>query len=313
MELRPELYDKLKALKIEAYIYEDQNGGILTFRGPTWCVNPKTSIESFSQNFISDEHGAMKDFAAVPQMALASFFPDPDILDRKAMDRGGFQPVDPDTLVIHPDFKPNLGFNYFFGGDLSVRGDATGIALLYYDWINNKIVMPVNIRIASVSGERIDYAPIVQLIYNLRDRGFNIKKVAFDQFQSNSTILELNNHDIPADQLNYAETFVGNTQLQELINTDKFVYYNDQEEFIGEAKHLILKNSRRIDHPSYGPWKNRKDNWDAAVNAAVCAIDDYYKNGNITQNNTKVNNLMGKLLVNEDKFKPVDYDSINFF
>ena len=312
MELRPELEDKLKSLRMEAYLYQDNNGGILAFRGPTWTVNPKTPLESYRQEFITNEHGAMKDFAAQPQTALASFFPDPELLDRKAYPARPFQPIDPTTLVIHPDFKPCVGFNYFFGADLSVRGDATGIALVYYDWINNKIVMPMNIRIVSPNRERIDYKPIIQLIYNLKDRGFNIKKVAFDQFQSNSTILELCNHGFPAEQLNYATTFVGNTQLQELICTDRFEYYADQEEFIGEAKHLIIVNSRRIDHMSYGPWKNRKDNWDAAVNASVCAIDDYYKNGSLAQSNRTALNVIGRMVTETEKPKEIDYDKIDF-
>lgn len=298
MEIREELMDQLQSLEIEAFLYKDNTGSVLTFRGPTWCVNPKTSIESFADDFVSNEHGAMRDYAAIPGSALASFFVDPSILDRKATPRE-FVPINPETLAIDPRFQPILGFNYFFGGDLSVRGDATGIALVYYNWIENKIYMPINTQIKAAYGERIDYSRIVQLIYNLRDRGFNIKKVAFDQFQSNSTILELQSNGIPAEQLNYADTFVGNTQLQELIYTDKFEYYIDQEEFIGEAKHLIVKNSKRIDHPSSGPWKNRKDCWDAAVNASVCAIDDYYKSGNIAQSNMQTSALMDKLLVKE--------------
>ena len=87
MELRPELRDKLDSLTIEAYLYQDATGGVLTFRGPTWCVNPKTSIEAFSDDFVANEHGAMKDYAAMPGVALASFFTDPDILDRKAYTR----------------------------------------------------------------------------------------------------------------------------------------------------------------------------------------------------------------------------------
>ena len=310
MEMRPELYDKLSALEIEAYILKDTQGSVLTFRGPTWCVNPKTPLLSFSDDFIADEHGAMRDFAAVPGTALAAFFTDSELLDRKAMPRD-FNPIDPETLAIHPMFKPYVGFNYFFGADLSVRGDSTGICMVFYNWLENKIYMPVNVRITSRQGERIDYSRIVQLIYNLRDRGFNIKKVAFDQFQSNSTILELNQNDIPAEQLNYADTFVGCTQLQELIYTDRFVYYEDEEEFIGEAKHLIVVNSKRIDHPSSGPWKNRKDCWDAAVNASVCAIEDYYKNGSVAQNNMKVSGLVDKMLLREGR-RNEDLDDIRW-
>jgi phage terminase large subunit-like protein len=245
----------------------------------------------------------MRDFAAVPGTALAAFFPDPDLLDAKALERD-FIPVDPVTLVIHPEFRPVPGFSYFFGADLSTKHDATGLALTFYDWVNNRIVMPMNIRLKANPGEIVDYTPIKQLIFDLVARGFNIKKCAFDQYQSHQMILELNQKGIPAEKLNYSETFVGNTQLQGLINTDKFIFYKDQEEFIGEAKHLIVKNSKRIDHPSTGQWANRKDCWDAAVNASVCAIEDYYKNGNLTQDNLQTLSVGKYMLGNKPQRNP---------
>ena len=301
MKIRQELYDKLKSLEIEAYLYHDEDSGdTITFRGPTWCVNPKTSLESYSDDFVTDEHGAMKDYAALPGLAIDSFFGDPEVLTRNAHQRE-FDPVNVKTLTIDPRFRPLVGFNYFIGCDLSTGGgDATGIAMTFYDWVSNTIHMPINFRITTEKGEAIDYNRILQFIYELRDRGFNIKKVAFDQFQSHGPILDLNSNGINAEKLNYSETFPGCKQLQELILTEKFIYYADQEEFIGEAQHLIVKNSMRIDHPSTGPWKNRKDCWDAAVNASICAIEDYYKNGNIAQQNMQTSNLVDKLLSKHD-------------
>ena len=237
MEIREALYDKLKSLKIEAYVYDDgANGKVLTFRGPTWCVNPKTPLETFTDSFVQDEDGAMRDYAAVPGLAIDSFFKDPEIITRNALSREHWQPIDPITLEIDSEFRPIVGFNYFVGVDLSTGGgDATGIALVYYNFIDNKIVMPVNFRITADKGSFIDYAAINQMIYSLRDRGFNIKKVAFDQFQSHQTILEMNSNGIAAEKLNYSETFAGCSQLRELIQTGQFEYYLDQDEFIGEA------------------------------------------------------------------------------
>lgn len=297
MEIRPELYDKLKELRIEAYKYTGGNSGsIITFRGPTWCVNPKTPLETYTDEFIRDEHGAMKDYAALPGLAIDSFFSDPAVLDRNAIPRDKSL-VNETTLEIDPYFKPVLGFNYFVGIDLSTGGgDATGIALVYYNWVETKISMPVNFRMMAPKGEAIDYSRIMQFIYELRDRGFNIKKVAFDQYQSHGPILELNSNGIEAQKLNYSETLPGCKQLQELILTEKFEYYSDQTEFIGEAQHLIIKNSKRIDHPSSGPWANRKDCWDAAVNASICAMEDYYKNGSLAQENQAASNIVDHLL-----------------
>ena len=167
------------------------------------------------------------------------------------------------------------------------------------------IFLDFSLRITSRDGSRIDYAPIRQLIFALRDRGFNIKEAAFDQFQSNDSINILNQGGITTNQKDYATTFVGNTQLQELIFTDRFIYYDDQIDFIGEAQHLIVVNSKRIDHPSSGPFANRKDCWDSVVNATLCAIDDYYKNGNLAQNNETVSSVTDKLLIKEEKAEDV--------
>ena len=122
-------------------------------------------------------------------------------------------------------------------------------------------------------------------------------------FNIKSSILESINqviqHGIDATQVNYADSFVGQTQVQELIYTNKFVYDDQNLEFIGEAKHLQVVNSKRIDHMMTGPWKNMKDTWDAVVNATVGAINDYYKNGAMSQANQTVSNVADKLLLKE--------------
>lgn len=309
LELRRGLLDKLQQLEIEAYEMKDPETGEAFFaiRGPTWCVNPKTSLSSFKADFISDEPGALRDYAALPQFALTPFFTDPEVLDRMAGPADEL-PIDRETLMIKPWFKPRLGFNYFFAGDLSVSGDNTGLSMAHYDWMINNIVLDFSFEKSAERGTRIDYEPIRQLIYNLRDRGFNIKKALFDQFQSNDSINQIIRHGIQAEQVNYAESFVGCIQLHELIHTGRLVYQKCFTEFIGEAKELQIVNSKRVDHLKSGGKYNGKDAWDSAVNAVLGAIEDYNKFGSLAENNKTVAATADKLLLKTGSAIPDPHD-----
>ena len=289
-KVRPELLDFLRNLKVEAYTTDT----VFAMRGPTWIINAKTSLEDFLDDFVRDEHGALRDYAAVPTHALTPFFQDADILDRNAVP-GTTCPID-DHLRISPDFKPEIGMTYFFAGDLSVSGDRTGIAMAHYNPFIDKIILDFSKAVDAPKGSRVDYGPIRTLIMNLRDRGFHIKTVAFDQFQSNDSINQLTMAGFNAIQVNYADSFVGCIQMHELIHTDRLVYGADNTIFIGEAKELQIVNSKRIDHLMSDGYYNSKDVWDATVNAVTTCLDDYYKNGLVSQQNANVNTIATKLL-----------------
>lgn len=291
MELRKELRDFLNNLEIEAY----KTDNTFIIKGPTWKINPKATLEDFIDDFISDEPGALRDYAAVPTHSMTPFFKDADILDRHA---GPVTecPISED-LIISPKFVPNLAFSYFFAGDLSVSGDNTGISMVHYDYFANKIVLDFSLAIHAERGSRVDYERIRQLIYALRDRGFNIKRILFDQFQSNDCINILKQKGFEVEQVNYAESFVGCTQLHELIHTNRFYYDKFNKVFIGEAKELQIVNSKRIDHLQTDGFYNSKDVWDSVVNATTGCLKDYYDNGSTAQNNKVVSEVASKLLL----------------
>lgn len=267
--------DFLKSLNIEAY----SHGDTYFVNGPTWKFKPGLPVEAFYQDFVQDSIGATRDFAARPLNSSNPFFKDPGLLDRRAITYG-YLPITPETLIIHDLLKPNPIWRYFFAGDLSVSGDRTGISMCHYDFNINKVVLDFALPIIARRNERVDYSVIRQLIINLRDRGFNIRQVLFDQFQSSDSINILCRAGFDAQQVNYAESFVGCTTLHELISTDRLVYAKEFEVFIGEAKELQIVNSKRIDHLLSSGFYNSKDVWDSVVNCVSRCLEDFYSLGN---------------------------------
>lgn len=304
-KLRQGLYDELKNLKVEAY----RSGSTYAIKGPTWLINPKTHLDDYLDDFQKDEIGALRDYAAVPTHAMTPFFKDATILDRNALE--DLQPPISEELFIADWFIPNIMFNYFFAGDLSVSGDDTGISMVHFDYFANKVVLDFSMAIHAEKGTRVDYGLIRQLIYNLRDRGFNIKKVLFDQFQSNDCINTLRTRNFNVDQVNYAESFVGCTQLHELIHTNRFVYGSFNTTFVGEAKELQIVNSKRIDHLKTDGYYNSKDVWDSVVNATLGCMNDYYENG-VEAQNTKANAVIADKLLASKGLTSTDTEDISW-
>lgn len=273
--LGPQEVDFLHSLNINAYA----QGDTYFVNGPTWKIKPGLPVEAFYQDFVQDNIGATRDFAAQPLNSSNPFFKDPGLLDRRAITYG-YEPINHDTLIISDFLKPNPSGRYFFAGDLSVSGDRTGIAMCHYDFGTNKVVLDFALPIIARRNERVDYSIIRQLIFNLRDRGFNLRQILFDQFQSSDSINILINAGFDAQQVNYAESFVGCTSLHELISTDRLVYASEFEVFIGEAKELQVVNSKRIDHLLSSGYYNSKDVWDAVVNCVSRCLEDFYQLGN---------------------------------
>lgn len=294
------IFTQIADLGVEAYEDDDK----YAFKGPSWIINPKTPLSSLADEFIHDEVGALRDYAAIPLSSNSPFFQNPSIIDRNA-DPMMQCPID-ENLNIAEWFVPETAGRYFFGADLSVRGDATGIALLHANYELQKVVVDFSKQLKSY-GARIDYKPIMQLIYNLQNRGFNIVEIDFDQFQSNYVIMELRSRGFKAEQVNYGDSFVGLTQLHEFISTGKLVYGTCNDVFIGECKELQVVNSRRIDHlgghtGSASGKYNSKDCVDAVTNALLPCIQDMYRYAEELQDKKTAAQVVNRML--ETNFVP---------
>jgi len=129
----------------------------------------------------------MRDFGARPSLVLEPFDKDAQIIVREARDRG--VPID-EQGRLKDWFKTESDEARYMHIDLGLTKDACGIAMghkmkdieidgeklpyIYIDLVH---------RIKPKQGEQIQFSEVRQLIYTLKDRGFNIQKVTLDQYQ----------------------------------------------------------------------------------------------------------------------------------
>lgn len=237
------------------------SGAKFNFRGLEIPIEHKV-------DFDRDPERSLRDIAAVPSQAVEPFFAFPNRIEENAnLERENptvddkqfkdwFKAPDDDPRVIHID----LGID-------KKRGDACGLAMgtmtdfkefggEYFPQIRMDLIM----RITSPPGGEILISNVRQYIYELQRRGFNIKKVSFDGWQSTENIQELNRRKINAEILSVDKDTKAYESLKEAIYQGRLDYYPHRQ-FIDEAKALELVNGEKVDHQPH----NSKDVSDAVA------------------------------------------------
>lgn len=176
---------------------------------PSWVVNPTKQITDYRDSFDSNYVEAMTKFAVNPPDAAGAFFKDRGKIERafsklnKLNDDGSFderyQP-DPDKL-------------YFIHVDLAHKHDNCVLAMSHVDkWVQPRVgslyseVSPhVETDIIKIwqptTDKNVDFGDVRKFILSLKARGYNIKLVTFDGWQSIDSINFLNEQGIKADRL----------------------------------------------------------------------------------------------------------------
>lgn len=265
------LLDKLINTKIQKFVSEDTYAAI----APTWLVNPRLTLMDFLKVFSNPKtkQGGLRDFACMPNVGMRPFFTDPDILDFYA-EKGVRFP-----LVINPKgeyepaewFYPLPGVKYFIACDLSIKRDATGVAMVHKSIAHDSYIVDFTIQIKGSPDNPIDYEKIRNLIRSLKLKKFNIVKVGFDQHQSHDSAQILEKEGYEVEIVSYHNSVSGAGFVYDLIHTNKLVYSINDDVFIGECKELQLVNDNKVDHLTSGGHYNSKDVFDAVVNAVVLA------------------------------------------
>ena len=100
-------------------------------------------------------------------------------------------------------FIPQEGKEYYIHVDLAQKHDHCAVAMAHVDrWVqlksflNHNVVSPIVVvdcvRWWTPSADKsVDFSEVKQFIVDLRSRGFNIKKVTFDRWQSHDIQTEL--------------------------------------------------------------------------------------------------------------------------
>lgn len=225
----------------------EHNGTILSV-APTWVMNDKETFEKFLPDFQKNYHQAARDYGCEATRSEESYFRNPEILEVRA-NRNREHPVHA-SGVFKEFFKPKNEI-YFLHADFSARHDATGIAMSHYDYRTDKIVVDLMLRIAVPSHGEIYLSRSREIILDIQRRGFFLKKVTFDTWQSLETLQKLQSLGINAEFFSVDKDTKAYDTLMELISDDKLDYYYYQP-FITEAKMLRLIKGKKVDHPATG-------------------------------------------------------------
>lgn len=159
--------------------------------------------ESLRQRFILDPVAATRDAACITQGSINPFLSRRDAINA-AFNRTRLNPFDDNTMMFDKDFKPQRGVNYYMHVDLGTHHDKTGISMAHVEGykkiirtnpngevINSDMEFPL-IQfdfVGSISaqdiGEQVMISDIRDLIiHELINRGFHLRLITFDRYQS---------------------------------------------------------------------------------------------------------------------------------
>lgn len=218
---------------------------VLVARGATWDFNPKVTKESFAKAFKDNPIRAMRDYGAIPPESVQSALPSKEliatlydpVLQHPILDDGGFAPW----------FMGDPSAEYYFHGDLSKTRDSTGLAMCHYDVKHGKTVLDL-LHALDPKEQVLSFERVLQIVLSLIKRGFRIKKVTFDGWQSLSLIERLVAAGIPAEVYSVDRSTEAYDTLINELTSGKLRYYFHAI-FVKELQELQLLNGKKYDHP----------------------------------------------------------------
>lgn len=252
---------------------------LFALRRPTWEVNPTVRIDSpaMVRAFKEDLGDALGRFACMPSNLSDGFFKNKQAIDDTFVTQNG---VDEDGIFLEK-FQPKKDTKYYIHVDLAQKHDHCAVALAHVEkWVNVKIgsdyseihpfVVIDAVRWWTPSKTKsVDFADVRDYIIALRRRGFDIKLVTFDRWNSHDTmnILErehgVNTDTLSVDKKHY-DDFLSVMYDNRLVGPNIKLLIEE----LGELRQLIRGTKVVIDHPR----KGSKDLSDAVCGAIYNAI-----------------------------------------
>jgi hypothetical protein len=252
---------------------------VFAMKRPTWEVNPTRHIEDFKTAFMSDMTDALGRFACMPPEAVDAFFKSKEKVESAfremniAVDEDGrfaewFQPEDDRLYYIHVD--------------LAQKHDRCAVAMSHVDhWTTqriigtNKIVAPFVVvdvvRYWTPTKEKsVDFTEVKDYILDLKRRGFDIRLVSFDRWNSHDMMEQLKTYGMKSETLSVAKKHYEDMALS--------VY---EDRCRGPLNPILIKellrlriNKDKVDHPRNGS----KDLADAVCGSIYNAVSLTPKN-----------------------------------
>ena len=240
---------------------------------PTWEINPTRTIDDFTIDFYTDPTDALSRFACMPPDATDAFFK-----SRAVIEKAFSSPkLGVDSYGrFEDDFKPDPEKQYFIHVDLAQKHDHCAVSIAHVGgWVTMKIgeqykeaaprVIVDAVRFwTPTASKSVDFTEVKDYILSLRERGFNLKMVTFDRWNSHDMMQQLGVHGIKTEILSVAKKHYEDMSL---ALTEERLHGPHIQLLIDELLQLrIVKD--KVDHPR----KGSKDLADAVCGSIFNAI-----------------------------------------
>jgi len=287
-KLDPELPDGIEGNEFEIQWEEDhiisyESPKFYALRRPSWDVNPGRNINDYMQDFYDNMPDSLGRYACMPPEAIDAFFKDRAKIERAFNGTNG---VD-DTGAFKLNFLPKPDTRYFVHVDLARKHDHCAVSMAHVEkWesrkIGTKLTEPAPIiKVDAIrwwtptKENNVDFAAVREYIVSLRQRGFNIKLVTFDRWESHDMMEYLNSVGMKSERLSVAKKHYEDMAMvvaeervsgPETWTTDKKGKRSNL--IVNELLQLRIMPNDKVDHPRSGS----KDLADATCGAIYNAI-----------------------------------------
>lgn len=237
--------------EIISYKYD----GIWALRRPSWEVNPTKTIDIYMRDFFKEPAKALGKFAAEPQESVGGFFDDHGLIDEFAKYHNSWNQTE---SRFDESFQPRDDVDYFIHVDLARKHDRCVVSMAHVEGWQQQGQMGAQEFVPLVKVDmvrywkpdrdrQVDFAEVREFIMTIIRKGFHIKKITFDQWQSEEMIKYFNRVGVPADILSVGLQHYMDLKL---IITERRGQAPYSEILRRELKQLfITKNGKNVDHP----------------------------------------------------------------
>lgn len=234
--------------------------GITYWSGETFEVEDTQIPIELEPDFRKDKAKAWRDLGARPSYTLEPYYREYDKILKCVK---GESPVDSDNR-FKDWFKGKGRYKYNVHVDLGLKRDACGIAMGHRERQNTIIDLMIQIKPLY---REIQFSDVRQVIFELRDRKFNINKVSYDGWQSvdSRQILAKAGFDTELLSINLGV----HDNLKDFIYSENIQFYQF-DPFLAECRRLELIKGTKVDHPPMGS----KDVADAVAGVAWWCSQD---------------------------------------
>lgn len=233
-------------------IFRSKDGAEVAVVAATWELNPKITVASLADEFKTNRAKALKNYASIVTHNVEAAIKDPDMVLR-AVNTARSNPYDFTRKKFFEWFRGIPGVRYFIHFDMSLSGDATGVAMTHR-LSSGKVILDFMLRVEVPFGRNINFAQLREdFVYEMTKRGFHIQLVTYDGFSSLETRQVLEEKGYLTDHESADKDTDAYDSLIELIantsDTDRRFDFYSYPIFIIEMEELKLVNGVRYDHP----------------------------------------------------------------